>query len=329
MPSPPDEMLALLAKLPSLPPPNGVDAIIALEHPGLGCMVGRTAAGRMCVLVPTAGPGSGRHLSLRNIEVRETVTCEVLALGGTTRVIKGTLVICRSEQSGLIRLFLGLVADAVAALGRRPAATAFANWVIRAAELFSRLEGEGRRTMQGLWAELVVAGALPSPEVAIRRWHADPMERYDFTSGAFSREVKSCADFDRVHLFTLAQMRPPPDVTVWIASVVARPDPLGRSVLDLVNALEARLPTSEVREKLREVVFASAGSSLDDDDRYRFDEVAGRESIRMLDASAVPSLSGPLAPEIVSVQLRVRCVGVPEAGGVRETADRLDGGVEN
>ncbi len=286
-------------------------------------MVGRTSAGCVCVLVPTAGRAPGRHLRLRNIEVREGVNCEVLAPGGLARAIRGTLVVCRSEQLGLIRLFLGLLADAMTTLGALPAASAFSNWVVRAAELFSRLESEGRRTMQGLWAELVVACSLPSPEVAVRRWHADPLERYDFSSGTFSLEVKSCADLDRIHSFSLDQLRPQPGALVWIASVVARPEPLGRSVLDLVHALETQIPTPSVRDKLREIVFASAGSSIADDDRYRFDEAGGRASIRLLDARAVPSVPGPLAPEILGVQLRVRCAAVPAAGDLAEAGKRL------
>lgn len=316
-------MIALLAGLPWTPPPIGENSILALEHVGLSCMVGRTGAGCVCVLVPTAGRAPGRHHRLRNIEVREGLNCDVLAPGGPARAIRGTLVVCRSEQSGLVRLFLGLLADAMTTLGPLPAASEFSNWVIRAAELFSRLEGEGRRTMQGLWAELVVASSLPLPEVAVRRWHADPLERYDFTSGAFSLEVKSCTDLDRVHSFSLDQLRPQTGALVWIASVVARPEPLGHSVLDLVHALEMRIPTPNVRDKLREIVFVSAGSSIDDDDRYRFDAAGARASLRLLDACAVPSVPGPLAPEILGVQLRVRCAALPAAGDSVEAGRRL------
>ena len=323
MHSPAEEMIALLAGLPWTPPPIGEDSILALEHVGLSCMVGRTAAGCVCVLVPTTGRAPGRHHRLRNIEVREGVNCDVLAPGSSVRAIRGTLVVCRSEQSGLVRLFLGLLADAMTTLGPLPAASDFSNWVVRAAELFSQLEKEGRRTMQGLWAELVVASSLPSPEVAVRRWHADPLERYDFTSGAFSLEVKSCTDLDRVHSFSLDQLRPQTGTLVWIASVLARPEPLGRSVLDLVHALETGIPTPNVRHKLREIVFASAGSSINDDDRYRFDEAGARASLRLFDACTIPSVPGPLAPEILGVQLRVRCAALPVAGNLVEAGKKL------
>ena len=318
-----EEMITLLAGLPWTPPLIGEDSILALEHVGLSCMVGRTGAGCVCVLVPTVGRAPGRHHRLRNIEVREGVNCDVLAPGGPTRTIKGTLVVCRSEEAGIVRLFLSLLADAMTMLGPSPAASEFSSWVVCAAELFSRLEGEGRRTMQGLWAELVIASSLPSPEVAVRRWHADPLDRYDFTSGAFSLEVKSCTDCDRVHSFSLDQLRPQTGALVWIASVVAKPEPLGRSVLELVHALEERIPTLNVRNKLREIVFASAGSSINDDDRYRFDEAGARASLRLLDACAVPSVSGPLAPEILGIQLKVRCVDLPAVGDLVEAGAKL------
>lgn len=317
------ELLAVLAALPASVLPLGEDGIVAVEHAGLGCWIGRTKAGCVCVLVPTTGSSPGRHLRLRNIEVRESVHWEVVSPDGPGEAVRGTLVVCRSEQAGMIRLFLGLVADAMATLGPRPAASDLSRWVVKAAELFSRLEKEGRRTMQGLWAELVVVSALPDLEVAVRRWHADPAERYDLTCGSFSIEVKSCADLDRVHHFSLDQLRPQPGAEVWIASVTARPEPLGQSVLDLVNAVEARIPTLEVRTKLRDVVFSSAGSAIYDDDRYRFDEVAARGSLVLMNALSVPSVPGPLPPEVLGVQLRVMCKDVPFAGGLSEAALRL------
>ena len=93
-----------------------------------------------------------------------------------------------------------------------------------------------------------------------------------------------------MHEFSLEQLRPPEGLEVWVASVVVRHDPAGVSVLDLLGELEERLGDPVYRQALREITLATGGAALEEDDQYRFDAQLASASLRLLEASATPSL---------------------------------------
>lgn len=318
------ELVSLRDRLVAERLPDEPDTIVALRVPGAERYhLGRTSRGQFCALIQTEGRRTGVDVRLQNLEVRQGVRCRVLPPGGPEEVLDGSLVICRAEQPSLINLFLRLFADAVEELGRLPTSDAVSTWLQQLASLLSRLEQEGRRRLQGLWAELLVMRELGDPQLLLRRWRADPKERFDFLASGFGIEVKSCQDFRRVHEFSLEQLRPPPGLSVWVASVVVRPDPVGISVLELLATVEASIPDMAARQALREITFATAGSLLEDDEHHRFEAEIARASLRLFDAAAVPSISEPLAPQILSVSLRVQCDGLAEVGTRAEAVARL------
>jgi hypothetical protein len=220
-------------------------------------------------------------------------------------------------------LFLRIMAEAMEELGPTPSQRAVADWMRRATELFIALEDRGRKALRGLWAELVVILSSDDPSTLIRRWHADPQERFDFLGDWFALEVKSCQDFDRVHQFSLPQLRPADALGVWVGSLVVREDPAGRSTLELLEQIEASITDQELRATARRIVFASAGAALEEDDQHRFDEGLARSSLLLADARLIPSITGQLPPEVLDVKLSVRCRDVPPAGAVADAVARL------
>lgn len=318
-------LIALDAQLASLGSPRTPGAMLALPiAAGSESRLLRGADGEAGLLIAGAS-AAGADMKLRNVEARAGVRCIVEAPGGATREIAGTLICCTSSDAQLRRLFLGVMEDALAALGSKPTPAAIGGWLQRIATLFARLEQEGKRRLRGLWAELVVMIALENRMLAARRWHADPKERFDFFAGGFGLEVKSCQDLDRVHHFSLGQLRPPRDLDVWIASVVVRHDPKGQSVLDLLHDLEADIPDTVVRGELRSMVMASGGSALQDDDLHRFDTASALSTLRLFNARDVPSLSGELPQEVLAVNLEVRCRDLAPAGSLHDAQLRLAG----
>jgi hypothetical protein len=218
-----------------------------------------------------------------------------------------------------------LYSDAVDDLGPSPTSASIASWLARLAELLSKLEEGGGRTLQGLWAELLLIRELGDPLLLLRRWRPDKRERYDFLGPGFALEVKSCQDFERIHQFSLEQLRPPDSLEVWIASVVVRRDPTGMSVLELVKDIEALLPDPAARELLRTTSLSTGGSALDDDDEFRFDYRLASDSVRFMHVAEVPSIQGPLHQDILSVSLGVKCANVAEIGQRADAIRKLSG----
>lgn len=318
------DMARLRDALAAEPLPTDPDTIVALPLPGSSRYhLGRTDSGDICGLIETATASAGGDVQLRNLRVRQGIRCRVRSPEGAETTIQGSLVICHTGQPALIDLFLRLYADAVDDLGPAPSGAAVSSWLQTLATLLSRLEQGARRTLQGLWAELLVIRELGDVARLLRRWHADPRERFDFLGSSFALEVKSCQDFERVHDFSLEQLRPPDGLEAWIASVVVRQDLTGVSVLELAAQLETEITDRAQRALFRDMVLASGGAALDDNDHHRFDLATARASLKLLDTVAVPSLRETLPPEVMSVRLQVRCATVPEAGGRADALQRL------
>lgn len=318
------DLIALRIQLAAEPLPSEPDTIVAVRLPGESRYhLGLNSDGLLCALVEVQDPGGGVDVRLRNLQVRQGVHCRVRAPYAPDQVVTGSLVICRAEQSNLVDLFLRLYGDAVDSLGPAPSADEVSSWVQRLASLFSRLENEGRKRLQGLWAELLVLREFGDPLLMLRRWRPDPTECFDFLAGRFAVEVKSCRDFERVHEFSLDQLRPPQGLVVWIASVVVRSDPAGTTVLGLLAELEASIADPAARQLLRDIAFTTAGSALEEDEHHRFDAEIARASLRLLDVEAIPSIDGEIPPAVLSVSLRCRCDGVPEIGTSSQAVARL------
>lgn len=327
--SPGAGLAAIDAQLASLGQPAMPGAMLALPiAPGSSSRLLRGPGGEACLLIAGSEPGLGADLKLRNVEARARIRCVIEAPDGATETVEGALVTCTASDPQLRRLFLGLMEEALAALGDSPSASGIAAWLHRIATLFARLEQEGRKRLRGLWAELAVMLALGDPSLAARRWHADPKERLDFLAGSFALEVKSCQDLDRVHHFSLGQLRPPDDLDVWVASVMVRADPQGQSVLDLLHELEIEIADSAVRNTLRAMVLACGGAALEDDDLHRFDRAAALSTLRLMDARGIPSITGDFPPEVLAVELEVRCRDLPPAGTEADALARFAIGTE-
>jgi hypothetical protein len=318
------DLIAMHTQLIGEPVPSGASTIVALRVPGESHYhLGLTQQGQLCALIETIGRRSGVDIRLRNLEIRQDVCCRVRTPDASEQDVTGSLVVCHAEQPSLMHLFLRLYAEAINDLGPAPSADDVSTWLQRLSMLLSRLEQDGRKRLQGLWAELLVIRELGAPELLIRRWRPDPKERFDFLAAGFALEVKSCPDFERVHEFSLEQLRPPEGLDAWVASVVVRGDPSGMSVLDLLGELETQLADPIYRQTLREITLATGGAALEEDDRYRFNGQLAGASLRLLEVSAIPRLQGDRPPEIISVSLRVKCDGVAEAGSRHDVVRRL------
>jgi hypothetical protein len=318
------DLVRLRSVLAAEPLPEDAETIVALRLPGTERYhLGRTQNGELCALIETQVTSHGTDVRLRNLEARQGVRCRVRDPDGREFALVGSLVVCCTNQPTLVDLFLRLYADAAEDLGPVPSAAAVAGWLQALATLLSRLELESRRTLQGLWAELFVIRELGDAPQLLRRWHADPRERFDFLGSGFALEVKSCQEFDRVHEFSLDQLRPPDGLEAWVASIVVRRDVAGVSVLELAAHIESEIGDRAQRMVFRDMVLTSGGAAIEDDDHHRFDLTTARTSLRLLDALAIPCLRETIPPEVLSVTLRVRCEAVAEAGTRAGALQRL------
>jgi len=287
-------------------PPSG-DLIYALPIPGFEAhRLGRDCNGNVCLVIAAGAVDHPAQpdICLENLSVRWRVPCEITQPTGTHESLIGTVITCSAASSEVRWLFLDVLDQALGTLGPTPPESNIDYWVDHARRLFAELESPPRE-LRGLWGELFVMCEFSDPEPLIRRWHDDPDDRFEFLHGNYALAIKTYGQ-ERVHRFTLTQLRPPASIEVIIASVPVQSDPQGQSVLDLARELDERLVDQHVRTRLREIVFHMGGSALASANA-RFDRETARQGYCFMRAQSIPAIAEKLSPSILAVQLEIDC----------------------
>ena len=122
-----------------------------------------------------------------------------------------------------------------------------------------------RKTIQGLWAELLLLRVSNDPHALVAAWHAVPHERFDFASGPQRLEVKSNSSRRREHHFTLEQVTRGGKTTVVIASVFVERSGGGLSLRQLFENSRAQVSNNPaLLSRIDAVFYSSLGSGWAD-----------------------------------------------------------------
>ena len=214
-----DRIPNLLVAFGALPvpliPPNGEEKphLSAFPFPGFGLhRIAKDASGAPSVLIKTAdGTAVPRPtpILLEHLAVQHNVDCHIFRSDGTTEEGRFTMVRCVGADRDLHAHFLRVMAPVVAGLGAAPSRREVGRAISQLAELFQSSSQPSRKSVQGLWAELLLIANSRRPDVLVDAWHGDPEEVFDFSSRDQRVEVKSAAGEIRRHHFSLRQARPP------------------------------------------------------------------------------------------------------------------------
>jgi len=303
--------------------PSG-DLIYALPIPGFEAhRLGRDRHGSVCLIVAARAVNHPAQpdIRLENLSVRRRVRCEITQPTGTHESVLGTVITCSANSAEVRWLFLDVLNQALETMGPAPDESDIDYWVDHARRLFAELESPPRE-LRGLWGELLVICESSDPESLIRRWHEDPLDRFEFVNRNYALVVKTCGELDRVHRFTLAQLRPDTNMEVVIASVPVQSNPQGQSVIDLVLELDARLVDRHVRTRLREIVFQRGGAALASANA-RFDRQTAREGYWLMRAQSIPAITERLPRSVLAVQLEIDCEDVRKEDLAETVVSRL------
>ena len=216
--------------------------------------------------------GRPPDLVLENIRVRYSASCTVAQPGGLPDHQCLTIVECLSDQVTLRQLFGDLMQDVVNEIGpHKVTDQRIAGLIGGLVELFRRLSQPGRRALLGLWGELVAIELLGASHEIIGSWRNDARDRFDFLRGHNALEVKTTQGPNRTHRFGLEQVRTSPDITCVVASLIAREDASGMSVIELARHLASNIDASSIQRSFWRKVFDVGGNGLEGDDDLRFD----------------------------------------------------------
>ena len=157
--------------------------------------------------------------------------------------------------------------------------------------LFSQLSQPPRKTIQGLWAELLIIEQSTNPEYLIKSWHVNVHDKYDFNDGKDKLEVKCSVRPQRVHHFSVEQLNPNSNSELLIASVITSYVGQGVSVLDLRDRICNKLKDIQLQYRLNEIILKTIGTDFSNASDIFFDYISAIDGLEYFDSKNIPGIS--------------------------------------
>lgn len=238
---------------------------------------------------------SAPNIVLKTLAVEYNISC-TFKEDDTSDAEEGnryTIITLMSDERALQLQFIDVVIMILERLGEAPAKQAIAVEMENLISIFAKLRRAPKKTIQGLWAELLVIETSDQPTEMIHAWHSDPASKYDFTKGKDKIEVKSTSAEVRKHTMSVDQLNPSDNSRLLIASAIVResgPATDALSVDDLRDRICQRVEDTQARMHLYAVIAATIGTDVSKLKNIYFDYVGGRDSLRFYDHTVVPAV---------------------------------------
>lgn len=177
-------------------------------------------------------------------------------------------------------------------------------------ELFKVAQNPPKKSLQGLWAELLLISQSGNVQRLLESWHNDPFHRFDFSLGDIKIEVKSSSTRRRLHHFSLEQLLPISGAEVFVCSVFAEEAAFGKSVHDLAFNIQTQIDDKHLINKLWTIIFRTLGDTVESANTVTFDDLLGLDSISYYRAESIPSVEG-IPDEVSKVSFYSDLSGLP------------------
>lgn len=311
----------------ALPPATTAIDFVALPLPGpRGDFLAKANDGGPVFLLQDSSPASySPTIELKHISVQFHSTCRVTTGGGAV-ADQFAVISCNASVPELHEVFIRCLAAAVEQLPVVASTADLQRCVQSLLDLFRALGRPNSREVTGLWAELFVIAKSKNVAEALRAWHADQLERFDFSWQSGCLEVKATVSEVRRHEFALEQLQSPLEGAGYVASVLLQAQNGGVGVIDLANQIEAGIATEpSLRQKLWGNIASALGNDFADRLDRTFDVSYAARSLAIYTMDDVPALNQPKDPRITAVRFRVDLSGVTSSlpGSARNVLDAL------
>lgn len=220
-----------------------------------------------------------KNFKLRYLKLQHNVECKI-SENGRNSFKTFTVITFMNKDRNLQEYFLRISETLISTLDLNPTQQQVIDSLNRFVEVFRSLSDFPTNTVHGLWSELFIINNSKNPEILLNYWHNSPEEKFDFNSGEEKIEVKSNANFERIHIFSSEQLNPPAGSQVLIASVFIRQSSLGKDVSQLVECISEKIHDVQLIEKLNRIVFKTLGNTLEQSIKLKFDCKIAQDSLQ-------------------------------------------------
>ncbi|MBR8361367.1 PD-(D/E)XK motif protein [Burkholderia vietnamiensis] len=319
--------MSLITKFLTLPPATSATDFIALPLPGVrNDFLAKASDGGPVFLLQDSSPAVySPAIELKHVSVHFHSTCRVITAGNAVED-QFALISCDANAPELHEVFIRCLTAAVEQLPMVAVTSDLQRCLQSLLDLFRALGRPGSREVTGLWAELFIIAKSRNVAQALRAWHADPFERFDFSWASGCLEVKATTNELRRHDFALEQLQSPLGGAGYVASVLLQAQSGGIGVVDLCNQIEVCVASEpDLRQKLWENVAAALGNDYSKSLDRAFDASYATRTLTLYAMEDIPAPQQPSDPRITSVRFRTDLSTVTSSltGSAKNVLDAL------
>lgn len=229
--------------------------------------------------------------NLEFISVQFNRQCQLINTKG--KIVEGiyTIISLKSDSDYLQEYFLKIVFVLLKNLSEKPHLKDLKIEIEKLINLFTKFSKPALKTIQGLWAELLIIEQSKNPDYLIKSWHNATSDKYDFNDGNDKIEVKSTTKSRRIHNFSLEQLVPNTKSKLIISSILTIETGTGTSVFDLVELIESKLKDQNLIYRINEIVASTLGKDFEKAFDIYFDYKFSVDSIQHYDSVDIPTIN--------------------------------------
>ena len=215
-----------------------------------------------------------------------------------------TILTLKTKNDFFKKIFYSICGDLIEMLSDNPDKSEVIHHVEVFRDLFGKALKKPTITEIGLWGELLVIESSDDLKFMIDSWHKIPKQTFDFNDGLSKLEVKTTTLNERIHSFSLNQLKKAKESSSLICSVLTSQIDLGKSVSDLFEIINSKI-THQYRLKLKEKIMDVAGIDLE---KFinKFDYNSATLSMKLYESEKIPIIAPSFIPsEIIDVKFKV------------------------
>lgn len=238
--------------------------------------------------------------SFQLISIQYNKECQLYSDGDFIEKGSYTLILLKSDILETQKYFIDIIYLAIKRLSPIPSITEINFEINQLIELFRNFSKPPVKTIQGVWAEMLVIEQAKDTDYLVRAWHATPSSIFDFNDGIDKIEVKCTSKDKRIHRFSLSQLVVTSSSKLLVASVMTQEVGIGINLFDLRDKIFVALHDKALIGKVDHILSKTLGKDIQKSGNYYFDYHLAIDCLQYFDVQLIPSIDGSRIPMQIS-----------------------------
>jgi hypothetical protein len=211
-----------------------------------------------------------------------------------------TIITLKSDIPELQKYFIEIIYILINKIPETPALQDIRGELNNLVELFRGFSQPPLKTIQGIWAEMLVISCSIDTDYLVNSWHSSIYSKFDFNDGIDKIEVKSTIKDRRIHRFSISQLMQNQSSIIIIASIMTTETGIGLNIFDLREQILNKLKEKELISKVDKILSKTLGKDIKKATDYFFDSNFAIDSLKYYNINNIPTIASEAIPNQIS-----------------------------